>query len=499
MKNCRTKTPEQLQSEIKDFDDKISDLEKSRNKSAKTNKPVKKDKPTTSKGKSVANVPLKFLKSVQIGEVTLPPMGYFDIKKSDYHSGTPCTEKGYEHLGLYAKGIARFGNGDDALYFHYDANNGHYNGMVSRFGSQDFKNTVEDFPGIPTIVWKIKTNVGKTFYLLEHGDAAGFGSQITLIGKNEKGKFVKYFNTYKIKDTYLGEKNHRGIGDEWNKISFQDNTIIIRYGKYGSYNKFNAIGEFRFKWDEAAQWFGVEQIVYNQTPTEQKPAQENKPVANTAPMKFSQPVYIGQAGSKAFVGQDPRFKGGYFIEGASYNNGNLIVHGKDREYKTYDKGLARWGDGKDALYCEYKAARKEDGGGLKFGGKKNFVIFDESRRDIFKIETNKGITLYPLYYRYKWWTSLDIIGCREDGTWVKYIDMDSIIEQYFGKKPLNVNVILGNEEWKDFLNEISCKEDTIKVNYHVFSYNPYHKIESGEFRFKWDETAQWFSVEQIKY
>ena len=214
------------------------------------------------------NQTMIFSQPTKIGEVTLPPMGFFDIKESADNQGKFCTDSAYKHLKLYEKGIARFGNGIDALYFHYDSNkrvstpSSKYPEIFSKFGSQDIKNTVQDLPGIPTFIWLIKTNSEMTFYMIEHGDAAGFGSSCTLIGKNKEGKFVKYLNTYEIKDRYFGEKNHRGIGDEWNKFSFQDNTIIIRYGKYGSYNKFNAIGEFRFTWDDRAQWFNIEHVVY---------------------------------------------------------------------------------------------------------------------------------------------------------------------------------------------------------------------------------------------
>ena len=211
---------------------------------------------------------MTFSQPVKIGEVTLPPMGIFDVKEYSHHEGTLCTVPEYKHLKLYEKGHAIFGEGENALHFYYDSNkkvttpNSKYPEIFSKFGGSDVKNTIQDVPGIPTFIWLIKTNSEMTFYVIEHGSAAGFGSNCTLIGKNKKGTFVKYFDTYKVKDQYLGERNHRGISDEWNKFSFQDDTIIIRYGKYGRYSVFNAIGEFRFKWDNTAQWFGVEHIVY---------------------------------------------------------------------------------------------------------------------------------------------------------------------------------------------------------------------------------------------
>ena len=35
--------------------------------------------------------------------------------------------------------------------------------------------------------------------------------------------------------------------------------------------------------------------------------------------------------------------------------------------------------------------------------------------------------------------------------------------------------------------------------YFVVGYNPHRTVETGEFRFKWDDAAQWFGVEKIVY
>ena len=214
---------------------------------------------------------MTFSQPVKIGEVILPPMGFFDLKGYSYHDGTLCKEKGYERLKLYEKGIARFGEGKDALYFHYDVNkkvkipDSNYYGAMSRFGSQDVKNAVQVWIGIPTIIWKIKTDSDITFYMLEHGDASGLvGTSHTLIGKRKDGSFVEYFYTYEVKRRYFDKKIRRNlISDEWGKYFFDEDTIILRYGKYMGYNNdLELFGEFRFKWDDAAQWFGIEQVVY---------------------------------------------------------------------------------------------------------------------------------------------------------------------------------------------------------------------------------------------
>ena len=240
-------------------------------------------------------------------------------------------------------------------------------------------------------------------------------------------------------------------------------------------------------------------------PKENKPAvTENKPAppVTNQPMQFSQPVKIGYAGGKPYMGlsEHSPFKGGYFIEGASYNDGNRIIHGKGGNYETYGKGIARWGEGKDALYCKYNVDSPEDSRGLpydnlKFGGKDNYVVNEILWSSIYKIETNSGITLYILYHTYKFNIRFYIIGCRQDGKWVKYIDSQSILDKYFGKNLYDWGKESGHYNFEDV---ISCKENVIIAPY--YRNNGTNGISRlGEFRFKWDEKAQWFSVEHIKY
>ena len=437
---------------------------------------------------------MKFSQPVKLGELILPPMGYFDLSKATDNQGTLCREKAYEHLNLYEKGTARFGDGDDALYFHYDATQRiknpvtDYDELLSKFGSQDINNSVQVLPGIPTVVWLLKTNSDITFYILENGSAAGFGSSSTVIGKKSDGTFVKYFETRSLKQKYFGRKS-RGLSDEWNTFSFKDNTITIRHGKYSNQN-FVPEGEFRFKWNEQTQTFDFERSIYD----------------SKAVMNFSQPFYIGHAGGRPYAAQNPRFKGGYFIENATYNDGNVIMDdAKDDRNKTYGKGLARWGDGSDAIWCKYDVNTPPDSKrfvyGLSFGGKDNYILSESGWRDIYKIETLGDMTFYLLKHRYKWFVKIDVLGCSKDGTWAKYIDLRDVEEQYFGKSAdRGTEIIWTSEEWKSGLEGVSCEGDTITIQYHVFAFKPsHHKIEDGEFHFTWDNTAHNFVIDRTVY
>ena len=157
--------------------------------------------------------------------------------------------------GDYSKGVAKFGN----LYFHFDAPALNYVAKsrsfedeqkifddASRFGSGDFENTV------PVYVFEGGTHIypisggGHEFYLL--ATETGGGGSMKVIGERG-GKWVKFFDTNDAKKNY-------GVAYDFYIEDFHaaDDTIIFVYKKWQEDN----FCELRYKWDEAAQWFGVE-------------------------------------------------------------------------------------------------------------------------------------------------------------------------------------------------------------------------------------------------
>ena len=114
-----------------------------------------------------------------------------------------------------------------------------------------------------TRISKITGENGYTFYHLSSGyDIAEDGDE-TLIGRLPDGKFVKYFDTADISKRYFG--SHWGV--YYKKISVRGDTITIYYDRTISSSSFNPTkveesGEFRFRWDETAKWFSIEQMVY---------------------------------------------------------------------------------------------------------------------------------------------------------------------------------------------------------------------------------------------
>ena len=87
------------------------------------------------------------------------------------------------------------------------------------------------------------------------------GDKYVLLGRKSDGIFVKYFDTWIISETYFGQGKRIPPGAFYSDWYCKGNTVVIEYSKYDKMGKIK-IGEFRFKWDEKAQWFSVEQVKY---------------------------------------------------------------------------------------------------------------------------------------------------------------------------------------------------------------------------------------------
>lgn len=212
-------------------------------------------------------------------------------------------------------------------------------------------------------------------------------------------------------------------------------------------------------------------------------------VSNCLAMTFSQPITVGR-----FYTQIQR-SSGFHIEGASSNIGTR--YDKVANYiKNYgwDKGLATFGEGVDALYVHYDYENDKIPRGTRFGGKdiSNTVgigVWHDGT--IMQIKSSNNMTFYAI--RFFYCTShLNILGKNKDGKWVKYIDSKKLSDKYFG----------GNDSYKEdggvIYDQPICRDDSIVVVYRRWYWKGMSEAE-GEFRFRWDEAAQWFSVEHVVY
>ncbi|MBR3621904.1 MAG: hypothetical protein IKN43_00950 [Selenomonadaceae bacterium] len=203
---------------------------------------------------------MKFYRSKNVGEITLAPSGIFEIKGAISNIGQPFTNpqfiKAYNFKKgniPYNKGVAYFALGGRSIYFHYDSKNGG-SGVISQIGDQDIKNTVSVGMGIPTQLNFVEASSSR-YYILINSDPSGLiGPTHTVIGRQLDGSYVKYFDTADIKRKYFKDPRAFHLSED---VLFYEDSIIVPY--HNTSNETQR-GEFRFKWDDKAQWFGIEQV-----------------------------------------------------------------------------------------------------------------------------------------------------------------------------------------------------------------------------------------------
>lgn len=207
-------------------------------------------------------------------------------------------------------------------------------------------------------------------------------------------------------------------------------------------------------------------------------------------MKFSPPVEIGAVG---FPVQAPY--SGFIIDGADKNTGKPYNEPdqtyKGKPLKTYEKGVATFGKGKDALFCEYDFNAEDYLHSIKFGGRNNYVLaLEMSFKDILKINSDENLTLYVFYHEYCT-SHLNIIGCK-NGAWINYLDSRNISAEYFD----------GNDGYKMDGSVVYEKPksagNTIIIPYHRWHWEGDSPPE-GELRLKWNAATQFFDIEKIIY
>lgn len=209
---------------------------------------------------------------------------------------------------------------------------------------------------------------------------------------------------------------------------------------------------------------------------------------NVSTITFAQPVEIGSIGHYF---QSP-FQG-IPISGESDNSGNLYDEKRkpdESTVKTYDVGVARFGDTSNALYCSYDCYNKNEDS-LKFGGKDNYVLSTYAGfKKIYRIVSDADLILYVLdEVRFG---HTYIIGIQNAGKFVSYVDTRSLTEQYFNNK-------LAYKGWEGVMyGDVQVKDNMLILPYH-YQLDGHDIVEEGEFRFRWDDNAQRFNVEHIVY
>ena len=228
---------------------------------------------------SASCLAMTFSQPVEIGRAFIEARNCFSVEGAAYHTGIPFSNEKYikaynlrkSPVTIYDKGTTRFGNGEDAIYFHYDARNGYAsyssNPVISKFGDKKIENTVSVNTGDPGYIRLIKSDGGVTLYLMscysQMSRARGYQWIHTLIGKRQDGQFVKFFDTTEFSKRYFKDSGIRNIN--FADCIVQGDTIILKFKYFANRTDTDikpTSGEFRFKWDDKAHWFGVEQVAY---------------------------------------------------------------------------------------------------------------------------------------------------------------------------------------------------------------------------------------------
>lgn len=217
-------------------------------------------------------------------------------------------------------------------------------------------------------------------------------------------------------------------------------------------------------------------------------------------MTFSQPMPIaGQIGAEFQKKNE-----GILIENAVFNNGNIIEkklsYDKKRTKIYYDKGIAQFGSGEDVLYAHYDMHAPDKN--IYFGGKEKnnafplLVTTNWQGEKFYKIKSDSDITLYLITCGWDMYgKDYYLLGRLNDGKWVKYIDSHEFSKNYFEtKKDVTGREVVQEPAYSD----LKVQGDTIIIAYSTGG-GRVAPTKLGEFRFKWDDDAQWFGIEQVVY
>ena len=154
----------------------------------------------------------------------------------------------------FLKGVAQFGDETDKIFEHYDANKD----KNVRVGDKDEKNTITLEAVKNLSLHKVENDGEIRMYMIRKGNETHEEDGYIVFARRKDGRFVKYFDTDDIRTKNFQDGSNIAFGE----IKFEGDTVKIVYERRIDSYKYAKVGEFRFKWDDKAQWFGIEQVNY---------------------------------------------------------------------------------------------------------------------------------------------------------------------------------------------------------------------------------------------
>lgn len=213
---------------------------------------------------------MQFSQPVEIGRIGGNPVGGFSIDGADYNNGSLYRDQFKGVWGtLYEKGIARYGEEGKSLWVHYDCSHererGYKEAYAPFFGNREGNIGANLMAGEGDCVKinVLKNDGGITLFFVACNGCVVGTEHYVMMGYGKDGKFVKYLDVGEVAEKYLGKGSFCMKGCFLRKYYCRGNTIVVEYvDPKISKNYQTPVGEFRFKWNDKAQWFGAEHIVY---------------------------------------------------------------------------------------------------------------------------------------------------------------------------------------------------------------------------------------------
>lgn len=160
---------------------------------------------------------------------------------------------------VWESGVASFGDAGHPLYLTYDTG---VAGGKTYFSDLNKTKVIIQYVAVGTDIYTVKNDSNLILYFLEATEQFMFGPhRYILCGYRQDGKFVVYFDTNDIIKNY-GISNGDNKYLSFAKPVFYGNAIKIVYNVHHNKKDLTNDGELIFKWDEGAQWFSVNHVVY---------------------------------------------------------------------------------------------------------------------------------------------------------------------------------------------------------------------------------------------
>lgn len=150
----------------------------------------------------------------------------------------------------FGKGIAKFGDGENSLYIHYDTWNKENKCFI---GASDINNCIEVDYYHSSDIYFIETNKKEKIWLF-YGHLYGPCNYFWILEKDKNGIFKRNIISDNLKDTVKGDLT------VWSMCTLKDNTIIFPFKTFSQKTRTKNNGYLLLKWNDETRSFGIDVI-----------------------------------------------------------------------------------------------------------------------------------------------------------------------------------------------------------------------------------------------